>query len=134
MAFIQVPPDSTGKLVDTTIIAGQHRENIIVGDPTTAAALGRVLRTPNADVAAGNPSAGAGSVQLLTPVTSYAPAIAGTDGQFGKVIRTDPAGRVSTDAGGAVMDDVLTELQRITAALLALSEPFGSIPDPILNS
>mgnify|MGYP001595241384 CR=1 FL=1 len=81
MGFIQVPPDSTGKLVDTTIVAGQHRENIIIGDPTTAAALGSVVRTPNADLAAGNPGGVGGVVTRLDPVTSYAPAVAGHDQQ-----------------------------------------------------
>ena len=100
MGFIQVPPDSTGKLVDTTIVAGQHRENVIIGDPTTAAALGSVMRTPNADLAAGNPGGVGGVVTRLDPVTSYAPAVAGHDGLYGKVFLTDPAGRNRIAAEG----------------------------------
>lgn len=40
-AFIQVPPDSTGKKVDTvtTTTAAQHRHVFVAGDPSTDAAL-----------------------------------------------------------------------------------------------
>ena len=135
MAFIQVPPDSTGKLVDTTLISGQHRENICVGDPTTAAALGSVVRTPNADTVAGNPAGASGKMTPLTQVTSYAPLLAGTDGLLGKVLITDPTGRLRVAAGGAgeLFEEMLAELRRITAALRALLEPYGSIPDSVLD-
>ena len=128
MAFIQVPPDSTGKRVDTTIVAGQHRENVIVGDPTTAAALGSVVRTPNADLTAGNPGGVGNVVTRLNPVTSYAPIFAGQDGLYGKVILTDPAGRVRIAAEGELTEQILIELQRIAASVEALLEPYGSIP------
>lgn len=138
MAFIQVPPDSTGKLVDTTLISGQHRENICLGDPTTAAALGSVLRTPNADAPGGNPLGVVGGVYCLgdstlaqSPVDSYAPAIAGQDGVLGKVMLTDPSGRPRIAAEGALTEQILTELQRIAAAVEALLEPYGSIPSPV---
>ncbi len=134
MAFIQVPPDSTGKLVDTTIVSGQHRENIIIGDPTTAAALGSVVRTPNADTVAGNPQGASGKMVAISPVTSYAPLIAGTDGQYGKVLVTDPTGRVGVFAGtGELFEQILVELRKQTAAIRALLEPYGSRPDPILD-
>ena len=129
MAFIQVPPDSTGKLVDTTLVSGQHRENIIIGDPTTAAALGSVVRTPNADLPAGNPGGAGGVVTMLNPVTSYAPAVAGHDGLYGKVLLTDPMGRVRTVAGGELLELMFAELQKISALLEILNEPYGSIPD-----
>jgi hypothetical protein len=138
MAFIQVPPDSTGKLVDTTLISGQHRENICVGDPTTAAALGSVLRTPNSDLPAGNPLGASGVIRnigdstlSLSPVTSYAPAIAGQDGLFGKVMFTDPSGRPRIAAEGDLVEQMLGELQRIASAVEALLEPYGSIPSTI---
>ena len=131
MAFIQVPPDSTGKLVDTTIVSGQHRENIIIGDPTTAAALGSVVRTPNADLPAGNPGGVAGVLTRLDPVTSYAPAVAGQDGLYGKVLFTDTAGRARIAAEGDLIEQILAQLQRIAAFMEASLEPYGSIPTPI---
>ena len=128
MGFIQVPPDSTGKLVDTVIVGGQHRETIAVGDPTTAAALGSVVRTPNADTVAGNPTGASGLRTALVPVTSYAPLIAGTHGVEGKVLVTDPSGRlrVAAGGGGELFEQMLAELRRITAAVRELLEPYGS--------
>ena len=36
-SFIQVPPDSTGKALDTrTAPDGNHREVVVIGDPTAA--------------------------------------------------------------------------------------------------
>lgn len=136
MAFIQVPPDSTGKLVDTTLISGQHRENICVGDPTTAAALGSVVRTPNADTVAGNPSGLSGQQVALERVTSYAPLLAGTDGLLGKALITDPTGRLRIIGGVAedLFEQLLTELRQIKAAVRASLEPYGSTPDSVLES
>lgn len=136
MGFIQVPPDSTGKLVDTTIVSGQHRENVILGDPTTAAALGSVLRTPNADQAAGNPLGVTGVPLILgdstfarTTRTSYAPAVAGHDGLYGKVFLTDPAGRSRVVVEGPLMQRIFRELQQMTAVLYAILGPSSVIPD-----
>ena len=129
MAFIQVPPDSTGKLVDTTLISGQHRENICVGDPTTAAALGSVVRTPNADIAAGNPLAASGRIfslgsvlALTTGVSSYAPAVAGSDGMYGRVLQTDSLGRAQVAAEGNLLEKILNELRNIKFSVLSLND------------
>ena len=133
MAFIQVPPDSTGKLVDTTIVAGQHRENIIIGDPTTAAALGSVVRTENADTVAGNPTGASGKRTALVTATSYAPLIAGTEGIYGRILITDPSGRLRIVAGTGedLFEEILDELRRITAEIRASREPYGSTPDSV---
>ena len=135
MAFIQVPPDSTGKLVDTTLISGQHRENICVGDPTTAAALGSVVRTPNADTPAGNPTGASGKMTALVPVTSYAPLVAGAHGAYGTVLITDPSGRLLIAGGGGeeLFEKMLIELRGMKAALLALLDPYGSNLDSVLD-
>src|SRR3990167_10896992 len=38
-SFVQVPPDSTGKLIDTwtTTVLGYHRQGIVISDPSTDA-------------------------------------------------------------------------------------------------
>lgn len=43
MPFIQVPPDSTGKLVDTvTVTSSQHRQVFVLGSPVSSGALAPV--------------------------------------------------------------------------------------------
>lgn len=53
-SFIQVPPDSTGKKVDTwvTSTAAQHRETAVIGDPSVDANVLPVKAASTAAVAA----------------------------------------------------------------------------------
>lgn len=53
-SFIQVPPDSTGKKVDTwvTTTAAQHRETAVIGDPSVDANVLPVKAASTAAVAA----------------------------------------------------------------------------------
>lgn len=45
---IQVPPDSTGKLVDTVSVNGAERQIAVLGDPATAGAQAKILNGPPA--------------------------------------------------------------------------------------
>ncbi len=62
MGKIQVPPDSTGKIIDTTTVAGQERQNTCLADPILQANIATVSQFHNAD----NQSPGSTAYGLLT--------------------------------------------------------------------
>ena len=59
---------------------------------------------------------------LTTGVASYAPAIAGMDGLYGRVLRTDSLGRAEVASGGEVLEKILQELRNIKLSVLSLND------------
>ena len=126
MGFIQVPPDSTGKLVDTTIVAGQHRENICIGDPTTPpGASGSAGLTDVLQINAPQAQVDINGSQL----PFYGLLAAVSDGAMARMPLSDPMGRARVNNGGDQLEDILTELRRIAYLINLLLEPGVPIAD-----
>lgn len=89
-SFIQMPPDSTGKLLDTSslTVGGNtvQRERMVIADPTTATSL--------ASVKAGNTAVAAGDPALAVSLSPNSPLPSGTN----------VLGHVVVDSFGAAVD------------------------------
>lgn len=111
-SFIVVPPDSTGKHVDTFETAGAaHRQTIVIGDPTTDARVVAIPATGKLPVQTEQQldyDTGAGT-QSQSLVGIALPASGGpvAGGTATNPIRTDPTGSTTQPVSGPVTDTQL---------------------------
>lgn len=54
MSFVQVPPDSTGKLIDCVDVGGQQRQVVVIGDDGTGSDIMTQLNQLNEQIKALN--------------------------------------------------------------------------------
>lgn len=84
---VQIPPNSTGTVLDTNTISGKDRQIVNVGDPSTGA---NVLAVNSAGAAAVSGAAADGATLAGNPVL-----VAGSDGTNAKSIKTASAANIS---------------------------------------
>jgi hypothetical protein len=123
-SFVRVPPDSTGKLVDTWLTAGgQHRQVIVIGDHTTDANIVGIssrLKLPVEleellDYDTGGGTRNVSLVGLALPA-SGGPVAGGTSTN---PLRTDPTGTTTQPVSGTVTANAGTNLNTSLLALEA---------------
>lgn len=106
-SFVQIPPDSTGKLIDTwtTAVAGSHRQAIVLADPSVDANvvnIGSTGRLPVETEVQLDYDSGAGT-ENLSLVGLGLPASGGAvaGGTSTNPLRTDPTGTTTQPVSAA---------------------------------
>jgi hypothetical protein len=92
---VQLPPNSTGSVVDTSTIGGKERQNVSIGDPTVAAAIQAVTQLHAGD----NQPQSIGYASLTTGVALLQNPLGNTDRQ--RSLSVDNVPSLGIAAGGA---------------------------------
>jgi len=137
-SFVQVPADSVGKKIDTwvTATAAQHRQAVVIGDPSTDAnvvTIPSTLKLPVQTEQQLDYDTGAGTANLslvgLALPASGGPVAGGT---VTNPVRTDPTGTTTQPVSGPLTDTQLrASAVPVSGTFFQATQPISAVSLPL---